>query len=83
MSNNDISNKVIFPEDGFVRANQILGNSKKGIPPFLPVSRAHWFQGIKEGKYPRGVKLSERVTVWKAEDIRGLVEDLALSGEPK
>lgn len=67
-----MNDKVVFPVDGFVRANQILGDKKKGVAPFLPVSRAHWFQGIKEGKYPQGIKLSQRVTVWRAEEIRAL-----------
>jgi len=67
-----MSDQLNFPVQGFVRASQILGDKKKGITPFLPVSRAHWFQGIKEGKYPKGIKLSERVTVWRAEDIRAL-----------
>ena len=67
-----MSDQLHFPVEGFVRASQILGDKKKGITPFLPVSRAHWFQGIKEGKYPKGIKLSERVTVWRAEDIRAL-----------
>jgi len=75
-----MSSKVIFPEDGFVRVNQILGDSRKGIAPFLPISRAHWFQGIKEGIYPKGIKLSQRVTVWRAQEIRALLEKLAGDG---
>lgn len=75
-----MSSKVIFPDDGFVRVNQILGDRRKGIAPFLPISRAHWFQGIKQGIYPKGIKLSERVTVWRAQDIRSLVEALASEG---
>ena len=75
-----MSSKVIFPEDGFVRVNQILGDPKKGIAPFLPISRAHWFQGIKEGTYPKGIKLSQRVTVWRAQEIRTLLETLASGG---
>ena len=75
-----MSGKVIFPEDGFVRVNQILGDTRKGIAPFLPISRAHWFQGIKEGMYPRGIKLSQRVTVWRAQEIRALLEKLADEG---
>lgn len=75
-----MSSKVIFPEEGFVRVNQILGDPRKGIAPFLPISRAHWFQGIKEGIYPKGIKLSQRVTVWRAEEVRALLEKLADDG---
>ena len=66
-----------FPHDGFVRANQIIGNPEKGIAPFFPVSRSQWFLGIKQGIYPPGIKLSKRVTVWRAEDIRNLLHDLS------
>jgi len=75
-----MSSKVIFPEDGFVRVNQILGDPRKGIAPFLPISRAHWFQGIKDGIYPKGIKISQRVTVWRAKEIRALIEALARNG---
>ena len=75
-----MSSKVVFPEEGFVRVNQILGDRRKGIAPFLPISRAHWFQGIKEGIYPKGIKLSQRVTVWRAQEIRALLEKLAGDG---
>jgi prophage regulatory protein len=70
-------NRAPFPLDGFVRVNQIIGDSDKGIAPFFPVSRSQWFLGIKQGIYPRGTKLSERVTVWKAEVIRKMVSDLS------
>lgn len=70
-----------FPIDGFVRAFQIIGDSKKGITPFLPISRAEWWRGVKEGRYPSGIKLSERVTVWRAEEIRAMVELMSEGGE--
>ncbi len=65
-----------FPLDGLVRLNQIIGDQDKGIAPFFPVSRSQWFAGIKQGIYPKGTKLSRRVTVWKARDIRELVTSL-------
>ena len=67
-----------FPIDGFVRVNQIIGAKEKGIAPFFPVSRSQWFLGVKQGIYPKGRKLSSRVTVWRAEDIRSLVNELAM-----
>lgn len=81
MNQHSISNNTPFPLDGFVRVNQIIGDSKQGIAPFFPVSRSQWFLGIKQGIYPKGIKLSERVTVWRAKEIRTLLNDLAESGE--
>ncbi len=66
-----------FPLDGFVRAYQIIGDPSKGIAPFFPVSRSQWFAGIKEGIYPKGISLSPRVTVWRAEAIREMVNELS------
>ena len=52
--------------EGLLRIWQVL--------KFVPVSRSHWWAGVKEGRYPQPIKLSERVTVWRASDIRALVE---------
>lgn len=40
----------------------------------LPMSASTWWAGIRAGKYPSGVKLSPKITAWKAEDIRRLLE---------
>jgi predicted DNA-binding transcriptional regulator AlpA len=55
-----------LPQAGLLRVKQVLR--------FVPVSRSNWWAGVKEGKYPQPVKLSERVTCWRAADIRALVE---------
>jgi hypothetical protein len=63
-----------IPESSLLRISQILGNPKKGLPPIIPVSATTWWKGVKEGKFPRPVKLSYGVTCWRSEDIRALVE---------
>lgn len=55
-----------IPVTGFVRLPQILS--------LVPVSRSSWWLGCQTGKYPKPIKLSRRVTVWRAEDIRALIE---------
>lgn len=55
-----------LPQTGLLRIKQVLR--------FVPVSRSNWWAGVKSGKYPKPMKLSERVTVWKLSDIRDLVE---------
>lgn len=64
----------ILPETGLVRLSQILGNRKKGIPPIIPVSKSSWWAGVKSGRYPKPIKLSERITCWFVSDIRDLIE---------
>lgn len=66
-----------IPEKGFLRLPQIIGNRKANppIPAIIPVSKSTWWQGVKEGRYPQPVRtLGQRITVWRAEDIRKLIE---------
>ena len=58
-----------FPLTGFVRLSSIL--APKGP---IPVSKSTWWQGVKDGRFPKPYKLGPRTTVWKAEDIRSLFE---------
>jgi predicted DNA-binding transcriptional regulator AlpA len=63
-----------LPETGYVRLPQIIGNPKTGTPAIIPVSKSTWWDGIKKGRFPKPVKLSERTTAWRVEDIRALIE---------
>lgn len=62
-----------IPETGYLRLHQILGDKKRGIVPIYPVSKSTWWAGIKEGRFPKPVKLSARCVAWRVEDIRALV----------
>ena len=64
-----------LPETGFVRVKQIIA------PGPIPVSRSTWWAGVKAGKYPPPVKLSENITAWRVEDIRSLIGRLGEGGE--
>jgi predicted DNA-binding transcriptional regulator AlpA len=55
-----------LPETGFVRLPQILA--------VYPVGKTTWWEGVKSGRYPKGVKLSERCTAWRVEDIKALIK---------
>lgn len=65
-----------IPETGFLRIRQIIGDRKAGIPPLIPVCRSAWWDGVKKGRYPAGVKLSAGVTVWRVEEIKALIESV-------
>jgi predicted DNA-binding transcriptional regulator AlpA len=58
-----------LPETGFVRLSQIL--------TMIPLGKTSWWKGVKSGRFPKPVKLSERCTAWRAEDIRELIKSLA------
>jgi predicted DNA-binding transcriptional regulator AlpA len=51
---------------GFFRLPQVLS--------LYPVSKSTWWKGVAEGRYPKPVKLGERATAWRAEDILALIE---------
>lgn len=59
----------------YLRLPQIIGN-KRDIPPLLPVSRTHFLDGVKSGKYPKPVKLGARMVAWRQSDIHDLLESL-------
>jgi hypothetical protein len=68
-----------LPQYGLVRLWQILGDRRKGIPPIIPVSKSSWWAGVKSGKYPKPIKLSDRCTCWRVEDIQALLAQLGQS----
>lgn len=39
----------------------------------VPVCRATWYAGIKEGRYPAPVKLGPRAVAWQLSDIEKLI----------
>ena len=55
-----------LPQTGFVRVPAIL--------KIFPIGKSTWWQGVKDGKYPQPVKLSERTTAWRVGDIKALIE---------
>ena len=65
-----------IPDSGFMRLAQILGNPKADppIPAVIPVSKSTWWDGVKSGRFPKPLKpFGPRITVWRAEDIRALI----------
>jgi prophage regulatory protein len=65
-----------LPETGFLRLSQIIGNSGRSpqLQPIIPVSKSAWWAGVATGKFPKAYKLGPRTTVWRAEDIRALID---------
>ena len=66
---------VVHPAS-LLRLPHIVGD-RKASPPLqglLPISAAAFWQGIENGIYPKGIKLSPRVTVWRASEILALTE---------
>jgi predicted DNA-binding transcriptional regulator AlpA len=63
-----MANAAVLPETGFVRLPAVL--------QVFPVSRSSWWQGVKDGRYPKAIKLGPHTTAWRVEDIRSLIENI-------
>jgi len=81
-----------LPLTGYLRLNQIIGtlaaSPRKKLranreteatfyPPLIPVSKTTWWEGVKSGRYPAAVKLSERCTAWRVSSIMALIDKAA------
>lgn len=57
-----LSTNITIPETGFLRQPQVL--------TFVPFSKSTLWRRVGTGTFPAPVKLSSRVTAWRAEDVR-------------
>jgi len=46
----------------------------KDVLKLYPVSKSTWWAGVASGRFPKGIRLSERTTAWRASDIQALIE---------
>ena len=58
-----------LPETGFLRLAAIVAPHGP-----IPVSKSTWWQGVRDGRFPKPVKLGPTTTAWRVEDIRRLIE---------
>ena len=65
--------KKELPVIGFLRLPQVL--------EIIPVSKSAWWQGCKDGRFPKPVKLGPKTTAWRAEDITDLIKKIGSSCE--
>ena len=59
-----------------LKIHQVIGDPKRSIQGYIPVSRSAWYAGIKAGFYPQGIKLGQRSIAWRYSDIAALVKRL-------
>ncbi|CEK11051.1 helix-turn-helix transcriptional regulator [Legionella hackeliae] len=55
-----------LPEKGCIRLKHIL--------QLIDVSKSTWWKGVKDGRFPQPVRFGSRLTMWRVEDIRRLIE---------
>lgn len=71
-----------LPSTGYLRLRDIIGarasKSTCSIPALVPVSASTWWAGVRAGRYPQPTRaLGQRITAWRVEDIRALIEATA------
>lgn len=68
-----------IPQTGWLSINQITSRKATATTPetkgILPVCRSSWIKGVKSGRFPKPVKFGARLVLWKAEDVRLVVEN--------
>jgi predicted DNA-binding transcriptional regulator AlpA len=52
----------------------------KQVLDLIPVSKSTWWSGVRNGRFPKPVKLSRGITCWRARDILDLIERAAVGG---
>jgi len=62
-----------LPDTGFLRQPQVL--------TFVPISKSTLWRRVQARTFPVPLKLSERVTVWRAEDIRHWIEKQGIAAD--
>ena len=70
--------EIIPVEPRLLRLKHIIGDEKADPPitPIIPISKTAWWKDVAEGKYPQPIKLSEKVTVWRADEVQKLVDEI-------
>lgn len=57
---------------GFQRLDSVLA--------IFPVSRAAWYAGIAEGRYPSGIQIGKRSVAWSNTSLKALIENVSSQG---
>lgn len=77
-----------LPVTGYLRLAQIIGRpaakGRPATPAIIPVSRSTWWAGVKSGRYPQPTHvLGPRITAWRVEDVRSLIEHGGVGRAPQ
>ena len=65
---NELQARLPVP-GSFLRQSQILGNKKRGIEPLITIGKTTLWKLVKEGRFPKPLKVGPRCSMWRAEDV--------------
>lgn len=76
-----------IPESGYIRQITLIGApaepatdtkpAKPAVPGIVPFSAATLWRKVKAGQFPAPVKLSDRITAWRASDVAAWLQSFA------
>jgi prophage regulatory protein len=69
----DSHRKATHPEEVTNRKKK----PQEAIQTIIPVSKSHWLAGVRKVGFPAQVRLGPRVTVWRVEDARALIDKMS------
>ena len=73
--NTSLRHRGELPTEGFVRLPVVLRT--------IGIGKTSWWCGVREGRFPKPVKLGPRTSAWRVEDIRALIASFTSdSGTP-
>ncbi len=69
-----IDRRCLAAERGAILLNSDALLRLPEVCAVLGISRSTFWDGIRQGRYPKGLKVSARCTVWPAASIRAVIE---------
>ncbi len=67
------SENNVLPPEGFVRLPVVIR--------VMGIGKTTWWAGVRDGRFPKPVKLGARTSAWRVEDIRALIAN-PMKGAP-
>jgi predicted DNA-binding transcriptional regulator AlpA len=65
----------LLNQTAFLREKQLIADKESGTPGIFPFSHATLWRMVKDGTFPAPLKLSERTTAWRTEEVRRWISD--------
>ncbi len=67
----------ILSQVAYLRLWQIVDCNKKNVMPLLPIGRTSFLTGVKDGRFPKPVKIAgTKCNCWRSDDIAALILEL-------
>jgi prophage regulatory protein len=65
-------------DPALMRELDVIGDRRRGISGVFPVSRSEWRAGIREGRYPKPIKIpGKALSFWKRSEVLAMLAKIA------